>query len=214
MIERDWLETKTIIDTESIYYHRVDSWSKKERIIVVEFNAAITFICYMQIIDEEDSLYGTGIYVDQKDYDDNYKEAEGARDTYIRSYRFDENSTPVAMAANTTNTFDFKILDRFDNPATAFLFKGSLELDDHTQGDSLKFQVVDVDVIVYPAGTILEELVNIEVLTENRKEIEPPNLVFQATKQKIPSIFYVRFIYTSVAPTIIPKAVMTLFCQI
>lgn len=70
-------------------------------------------------------------------------------------------------------------------------------------GDSIKFQVVDVDGLTYPAGTILEEFGHVYVIPDKEIKI----ILYKA---KMPAGMYIRVKYESIGSTNV-KIICNLF---
>ena len=95
-------------------------------------------------------------------------------------------------AHGTTTNIDFKLTD--DNLLTGAIF----QCKDANWGDSVTIQVVDVDGIVYPAGSVLAQFVtNWYVVTDDQRQISM-DVNYPA---KIIAGLYLRVVYKSTGST-------------
>jgi hypothetical protein len=97
------------------------------------------------------------------------------------------------------------VIDATD--ANIQLKAAKLFVPDAVLGDNLKFQIVDVDGVAYPAGTIIAEYVRSWCIFPNvANEVEDVSI-----SSPIPQGFYIRLKYNSDASaTVDPKGVINL----
>lgn len=105
--------------------------------------------------------------------------------------------------AGTTTNIDYKLTEE------RLVYGGQAILKNHTFGDTLKFQVVDVDNILgYGAGAVLGEYMNSWYLAEDT-QVQPTVMVDFPTK--IMANLYFRIAYNSVGATNVSVCV-NIFC--
>lgn len=198
--DKTWAELKTILVSNSLYYDYEDVWDPDTspavgyRRVISQRNAYTIYKADMPIIDDQDAAYGTGDYVDQKDFDDNYLAGAGERTYLMRSF------TQTAAAGVTTD-LDMKMTDEYSADITAFVFDGAVYTDSNAVwGDSLSVTMVDVDnVLGYGAGTVLGALILGKHIVAGAQShfINPPSIDFKKSVKKIPQGVYLRVSYTS-----------------
>jgi hypothetical protein len=109
----------------------------------------------------------------------------------------------AVITKNTTQNLDWQIqqLNWLGVNKVSYMDGVEYKATDAYPGDKLKFQVVDVDGLVYPAGTVLEEFADIFVVSDEMVDI-------RLYKAKLIPGMYVRLQYVSHAsatqnPTIV-----------
>ena len=107
--------------------------------------------------------------------------------------KFRGKGIAFTATAGTTTSYDFKL-------TAARLIDGTrLFLKDHAFGDSVKFQVVDVDNILgYGANTVLDEFATDWYVASDKQDQGATRLPYSA---EIIANLYIRLVYNSVGGT-------------
>lgn len=193
-VQKTWTNLKTTIDGSSVYYYCADDDFTGYRKVIVVINFSLIEWAKIQLIDVEDPLYGTGKYVDQKDFDDNYADRAGEKDFLGNGWEF-------TATKNTSTSYTFQLTDFADSPIEAFLFKGQVLVESTAVfGDSFKIEATDEDGIVYPAGTVLSTMYKKRYIGSGEQDIlvKPSDIDSVRNKKKIPSWAYIKMTFISV----------------
>lgn len=104
--------------------------------------------------------------------------------------KFRGKGIAFTATAGTSTSYDYKLTE-------ARLIDGTrLILKNHVFGDSVKFQVVDVDNIIgYGAGTVLDEFADSWFFAEDKQEQTDTRLPYSA---EVIANLYIRIIYDSI----------------
>ncbi len=189
MFSKTWAEMKEILDSNNLYFDYDDEPEREQRVVVAPRNSTIGYECYMLLFDSADPRYAGS---DCKDFDDNYSARAGEKTTYIKSWKFDNLAAGI-----TANDF------RLDNPAgeniDGWIFRANLCIDGHAHGDTLKFQIIDVDNILGGgAGELVAECMSIIVAaSKSYYEFCPTAVDFYNPKKRVLTGLYLRLRYNA-----------------
>lgn len=145
------------------------------------------------------TLAGAGGHLSPSDginllYGNAHTDSDGYQKIRLRSFadtdgmRFRGTGISGTATKNSTTNHDYNL------PEDRFLNGVELLLCDHEFGDTVKFQVVDVDGVVYPAGTVLDEFATDWNIASDTQRQGPYILPYPAL---IYSWMYIRVVYNS-----------------
>lgn len=194
MIEVKWQDLKTFIDTRNISVQWI---SFENKYLVMALDGNFKLIC--DIDKEETAPSGS----DQEDFENNYKpngnqtfsDSTGIPLVRIKAFnntddlRFRGTGITGIATKNTSTNIDYRM------PENRFINGADLILKDQEWGDSIKFQVVDIDNLLgYGAGVVLDEFgTDWQVVSDQQNQgqiiIPYPALVNAG--------LYIRIVYTS-----------------
>lgn len=107
--------------------------------------------------------------------------------------KFRGKGISFTATAGTTTSYDYKLIQ------SRLIDGTSLILKDHANGDSVKFQVVDVDNILgYGAGLVLDEFATDWYVASDRQSQGETRLPYSA---EVVAGLYIRLVYTSTGAT-------------
>lgn len=188
-ISKNWQQLKNILLFNNLYFDYEDSEDGKSRMITVQRNAAITYVCGMQIVENpaQDS--------DQYDFEQNWAAKAGEKKYVYYSQRFD------VTLDNGSFQYDFKIKQNDESTdAEAFLYKGVVDVGTGAvRGDSIEISVVDKDNILgFGEDVTVGYIFRKKILSGGAQiiSINPPKYDFLSSKRKILSGLYIRVKYT------------------
>lgn len=107
-------------------------------------------------------------------------------------YKFRCTGKKWTATKDATSDLDLEV------PAEREITHVHLYLKNHHEDDTLKFQIVDVDAVYYPAGTVLDEFATDWQLDDTKKDQGVATAGYPAT---IFAGLYIRIKYTSVGTT-------------
>lgn len=200
--DKNWEDIKNIIDGNDFYYDYEDLGDYRD---ILVYRSLFYYYCHKMVINPDHPDFKQAEY---EDFENNYKQYAGDWKYYLRSWTFED------LVIDYENVRDFQFKNWSDETVRAILYNGCACVTGATDGDSLTFQVVDKDGIIAPAGTVLNEFVNLE-MNEGENMIDvtpPPRTDGTPSKSKIFEFLYVRLIYDSVAISGDPAKVKVKLC--
>lgn len=191
MNEVSWSQLKLLIAYGSFRYYKWDDTTKQQRVIRAAKSSLNQFVCFLPLFVPGDPGYSGS---ECAEFDDDFSNDEGDRDSYFRSFSFDLSAGG--------NVHVFQLLGSDDAPHNVYLSSGTLHAKDVSWADKVQMQVFDKDGILgMGENVVLKEFLTVNIAPDSAGRFsatyDPTSADWFDAKAKILMGLYVRVVFTA-----------------